>query len=126
MNALKDDLTAVENIAIGAALAGRAAGRGDARDALDAFDLARCALLPVRVLSQGQRRRVALARLAMSRAAPLWVLDEPFSALDARAVKFMQRLVGDHVSAGGAAILTTHQDVPIDVPVQRRLDLGAC
>jgi heme exporter protein A len=125
-NALKDDLTPVENLAMGAALAGRAADRQRAHHALDAFDLARCALLPVRVLSQGQRRRVALARLLMSRAVPLWVLDEPFTALDARAVHFMQRLVGEHVAAGGAAILTTHQDVPIDVPVQRRLDLDAC
>ena len=126
MNALKDDLTAIENLELGAALAGRPAARESARDALNAFDLAHCASLPVRVLSQGQRRRVALARLVMSRAAPLWVLDEPFTALDARAVQFMQRLVGEHVSAGGAAILTTHQDVQIDAPVQRRLDLDAC
>ncbi len=80
----------------------------------------------MRVLSQGQRRRVALARLIMSRATPLWVLDEPFTALDVRAVQFMQRLVGEHVSAGGAAILTSHQDVSIEAPVQRRLDLDAC
>jgi heme exporter protein A len=125
MNALKDDLTAVENLATGAALAGLPAHRESARAALDAFDLAHCAALPVRVLSQGQRRRVALARLLMSRATPLWVLDEPFTALDARAVEFMQRLVGEHVSAGGAAILTSHQDVSIEAPVQR-LDLGAC
>jgi heme exporter protein A len=126
MNALKDDLTPVENLAMGAALAGRAADRQRAGDALEAFDLAHCALLPVRVLSQGQRRRVALARLVMGGAAPLWILDEPFTALDARAVQLMQRLVADHVAGGGAAILTTHQDVPIDVPVQRRLDLDAC
>jgi heme exporter protein A len=126
MNALKDDLTPVENLAMGAALAGRSADRQRADEALEAFDLAHCALLPVRVLSQGQRRRVALARLVMSGAAPLWVLDEPFTALDVRAVQFMQRLVAEHVVGGGAAILTTHQDVPIDVPVQRRLDLDAC
>ena len=126
VNALKDDLTPVENLAMGAALAGRSVDQKRARDALDAFDLARCALLPVRVLSQGQRRRVALARLILSTAAPLWVLDEPFTALDARAVQFMQRLVAEHVRAGGAAILTTHQDVAIDVPLQRRLDLGTC
>jgi heme exporter protein A len=126
VNALKDDLTPVENLEIGAALAGRTVDRQGARKALDAFDLGHCAPLPVRVLSQGQRRRVALARLILSSAAPLWVLDEPFTALDARAVQFMQRLVGDHVTAGGAVILTTHQDVSIDVPVQQRLDLGTC
>jgi heme exporter protein A len=126
VNALKDDLTPVENLEIGAALAGRTVDRQGARKALDAFDLGHCAPLPVRVLSQGQRRRVALARLILSSAAPLWVLDEPFTALDARAVQFMQRLVGEHVTAGGAVILTTHQDVSIDVPMQRRLDLGTC
>jgi heme exporter protein A len=126
VNALKDDLTPIENLAMGAALAGRTADRDRAREALDAFDLAHCALLPVRVLSQGQRRRVALARLMLSAAAPLWVLDEPFTALDVRAVTFMQRLLSEHVRAGGAAILTTHQDVAIDVPLQRRLDLDAC
>jgi heme exporter protein A len=126
MNALKDDLTAVENLAMGAALAGRTIEQERAHDALNAFDLAHCALLPVRVLSQGQRRRVALARLVMSRSVPLWVLDEPFTALDAHAVQFVQRLVGEHVTAGGAAILTTHQEISIDAPGQRRLDLGAC
>jgi heme exporter protein A len=126
LNALKDDLTAVENLAMGAALAGQTADRERAYGALDAFGLAHCAQLPARVLSQGQRRRVALARLVMSQNAPLWVLDEPFTALDARAVQFMQGLVSGHVASGGAAILTTHQDVPIDVPAQRRLDLDAC
>ena len=126
MNALKDDLTAVENLAMGAALAGRTIEQERAHDALNAFDLAHCALLPVRVLSQGQRRRVALARLVMSRSVPLWVLDEPFTALDAHAVQFVQRLVGEHVTAGGAAILTTHQEISIDAPGQHRLDLGAC
>jgi heme exporter protein A len=125
-NALKDDLTAVENLEIGAALAGRTVGRDRALGALDAFDLGHCAMLPTRVLSQGQRRRVALARLVLSTTAPLWVLDEPFTALDARAVQFMQRLVSEHVFAGGTAILTTHQDVSIDAPGQRRIDLGAC
>ena len=56
----------------------------------------------------------------------MWVLDKPFTALDARAVQLIQRLVGEHVSAGGAAILTTHQDVQIDAPVQRPFDLDAC
>jgi heme exporter protein A len=125
-NALKDDLTPIENLAIGAALAGWPAGRRCAHEALETFDVVNCALLPVRVLSQGQRRRVALSRLLMARPVHLWVLDEPFTALDTHAVQLMQRLIAEHVASGGAAILTTHQDVPIDVPVQHHLDLGAC
>jgi heme exporter protein A len=125
-NAVKDDLTAVENLAIGAAIGGRAVKREEALSALDLFGIARCAPLPARVLSQGQRRRVALARLALSRATPLWVLDEPFTALDTAAVEFMQRLIGEHVTRGGTAILTTHQEVSIAAPVQQRIELGAC
>src|SRR5688572_7853669 len=78
LNALKDDLTALENIAIGAALAGRHVTTAAALAALADLGIAQCADLPSRVLSQGQRRRVALARLLVSRATPLWVLDEPF------------------------------------------------
>jgi heme exporter protein A len=126
VNAVKDDLTAVENLAIGGALGGRPVARDQALAALDTFGIARCAPLPTRVLSQGQRRRVALARLVMSKAAPLWVLDEPFTALDVAAVDLMQRLIGEHVAAGGTTILTTHQEVAIQAPVQRRIDLDEC
>lgn len=126
VNAVKDDLTAEENLAIGAALRGRRIASQEALAALDIFGIARCAPLPARVLSQGQRRRVALARLVMSKAAPLWVLDEPFTALDAAAVEFMQRLIAEHVASGGTTILTTHQEVEIEAPVQQRLDLAAC
>ncbi|MGZ8266747.1 MAG: cytochrome c biogenesis heme-transporting ATPase CcmA [Burkholderiales bacterium] len=126
VNAVKDDLTAVENLAIGGALGGRPVARDQALAALDTFGIARCAPLPARVLSQGQRRRVALARLVMSKTAPLWVLDEPFTALDVAAVDLMQRLIGEHVAGGGTTILTTHQEVAIQAPVQRRIDLDEC
>ncbi|MGZ8209796.1 MAG: cytochrome c biogenesis heme-transporting ATPase CcmA [Burkholderiales bacterium] len=126
VNAVKDDLTAVENLAIGGALGGRPVARDQALAALDTFGIARCAPLPARVLSQGQRRRVALARLVMSKTAPLWVLDEPFTALDVAAVGLMQRLIGEHVAGGGTTILTTHQEVAIQAPVQRRIDLDEC
>jgi len=126
VNAVKDDLTAAENLRIGAALAGRSVGHREVLKALDLFGIAACAPLPARVLSQGQRRRVALARLVTSKTSPLWVLDEPFTALDAAAVELMRQLIEGHASAGGSAILTTHQEVPLIAPVQQRIDLGGC
>jgi heme exporter protein A len=126
VNAVKDDLTAAENLRIGAALGGRSVDPRQALEALDMFGIAACAPLPARVLSQGQRRRVALARVVTSKDAPLWILDEPFTALDAAAVELMQHLIEAHVSAGGTTILTTHQEVALAAPVQRRIDLGAC
>jgi heme exporter protein A len=76
-------------------------------------------------LSQGQRRRVALARLAVSRAQPLWVLDEPFTALDAAAVGFVQTLIGEQLARGGTVVFTTHQEVVIEAGVKLRIDLGS-
>src|SRR5258705_156259 len=72
--------------------------------------------LPARALSQGQRRRAALARLAVSEALPLWILDEPFAALDAQAVERVQSLADEHLARGGMVVLTTHQDVRIKAP----------
>ena len=69
--------------------------------------------VPTKKLSQGQRRRAALARLALSESVPLWLLDEPFSALDAAAVRFTEAVIAQHVARGGAAIYTTHQEVGI-------------
>ena len=123
-NALKDDLTAQENLRIGCRLAGLSVSPRETLDALEQFGVGACAKLPVRVLSQGQRRRVALARLAVSGALPLWVLDEPFTALDAAAVENLQTLVSEHLAEGGAVMLTTHQEVRI-AATGTRLDLSA-
>jgi heme exporter protein A len=122
-NALKDDLTAQENLRIGCAIAGLATEPQETLAALDAFGVRGCAALPVRVLSQGQRRRVGLAKLAVSGSRPLWVLDEPFTALDKAAVEHMQGLIGAHLASGGAVLLTTHQEVAITAASSRRLDL---
>lgn len=92
-------------------------------DALHRFGVAHCAVLPAKVLSQGQRRRVALARLALSPSAPLWILDEPFSALDVAAVAELERLIADHLGAGGMVVLTTHQEVPVAAHAVVRVDL---
>ncbi len=66
--------------------------------------------VPVRKLSQGQRRRAALARLALSASVPLWLVDEPFSALDATGIEILRELIFRRLLQGGAVAFTTHQD----------------
>ena len=80
--------------------------------------------LPCKTLSQGQRRRVALARLCLSAGRPLWVLDEPFTALDAAALALTQGLLESHLRRGGMVILTTHQDAPVTAPSMQSIELG--
>jgi len=122
-NGVKDELTAVENLCFGNAIAGRPADEIAARHALALLGLRDHADRPVRALSQGQRRRVALARLAGAEAARLWILDEPFTALDARGIAVLRELVAAQLDRRGCVVLTTHQDVPLPGLV-RRLELG--
>jgi heme exporter protein A len=127
---LKEELTAVENLMADAAVAGRALSITHTLDALGRMGLKGREHLPLRVMSQGQKRRVALARLLVS-TAKLWVLDEPFVALDTRAVDHLRGLLGAHVSAGGMVLFTSHQTVALssqgqDLPVTTyRLELAA-
>jgi heme exporter protein A len=79
--------------------------------ALDAFAVPD---IPVRKLSQGQRRRAALARLLLSQPVPLWLLDEPFAALDTRSVADTEALVQRQLAAGGSVVYTTHQPTALD------------
>lgn len=123
-NALQDDLSATENLQLACTLAGRPAANAAASEALAAFGLAACSHLPVRALSQGQKRRSALARLALSEHAPLWLLDEPFSALDVDAVSHLEGLILAHIDGGGSVIFTTHQDAAIHARVTQRVDLN--
>ena len=123
-NALKDDMSAAENLGVACALAGIVADGRQIAAALARLGLAGRENLPVRVLSQGQRRRAALARLVLGTAAPLWVLDEPFTALDAAAVEDVQGLMSGHVSRGGGVLYTTHHETGIGGAVSRRIDLG--
>jgi len=111
-NALKEELTALENLRTAAALSGVAVEDAEGIEVLGRVGLAGREELPVRFLSQGQKRRVALSRLLWS-SAPLWVLDEPFVALDSAAVTWLAGIVGSHLSAGGMAVLTSHQEVAI-------------
>ena len=123
-DSLKDDLTAEENLAVGCALAGVPAPAARARAALEAFGLGARVRLPVRALSQGQRRRAALARLALSETLPLWILDEPFAALDVAAVELVRSLAGQHLAGGGMIVVTSHQDVGIAASSQSAISLG--
>ena len=124
LNGLKDDLTAMENLQISARLAGEHVDDQAALAALTLIGIARCAKLPVGVLSQGQKRRVALARLWLSHT-PLWVLDEPFAALDTASVLTLATCISAHLARGGMTIITTHQDVVIDAQTTQTLRLCA-
>ena len=123
-NGLKDDLTAVENLRYALALAGTNVGDPALRIALAGQGLAAVADLPARLLSQGQKRRVALCRLGFSADKPLWVLDEPFAALDAASVARVAAAVVAHLRAGGMAIFTTHQEVELTGVQVCALELG--
>ena len=122
-NAIKEELTPLENLMASARLADEALEEGAALDALETLGLAGREDLACRYLSQGQKRRVALARLVNDRRA-LWLLDEPFVALDTAAVDLVAGLIGAHLQRGGLAVLTTHQAVDIPAGSVRQLVLG--
>jgi heme exporter protein A len=107
-----DELSAFENLAALVALAGVPASASAIHDALAAAGLARVRDLPARALSQGQRRRVGLARLAAVERA-LWILDEPATALDAAATGWVEGLLAGHAARGGMAIVATHQGLAL-------------
>jgi heme exporter protein A len=109
--AVKDDLTPAENLEIACRLAGVSFENASLSAALSAYSVPD---LPVRKLSQGQRRRAALARLLLSASVPLWLLDEPFVALDPAASAFTEELLGRHVARGASVVYTTHQAAGID------------
>jgi heme exporter protein A len=111
--ALKEELSALENLMCDAAISGRALTRDEALSALAEQGLAGREHLPLKVLSQGQKRRCALARLRPGQAR-LWLLDEPFVALDAAAVERLRLQLSRHVALGGAVLYTSHQPVVLD------------
>ncbi|MEA3291780.1 MAG: cytochrome c biogenesis heme-transporting ATPase CcmA [Pseudomonadota bacterium] len=122
-NGIKDDLTGVENLQIASTLDGSPITEGQAWEALERMGLRGHEDLPSQALSQGQKRRVALARLLVSRV-PLWILDEPFTALDKAAIALLQQVIRRHVDDGGLVILTTHQEVELTSGEVRELRLG--
>ena len=109
---LKDELTAIENLLFDAQIAGRSLSYDKAMGALQKMGLKTRAHLPLRVLSQGQKRRTALARLSVTDA-KLWVLDEPFVALDTHSLNIVQETLANHVQQGGMLLYTSHQAVEL-------------
>jgi heme exporter protein A len=118
LDALKPALTVAENLAHHRAL--RGPSRADLQAGLDAWGIAALARAPARVLSQGQRRRVALAR-ATGGDAPLWLLDEPTIALDDDGIARLGAVLREHLATGGLAVIATHVDLPL---ATRLLTLG--
>ena len=120
-NALKDDLTAAEALRVLLDLDGLPR-TADAESALARLGVAAKRRAPVRTLSQGQKRRVALSRLAVAGQPRTWLLDEPFDALDTAGVGLLGALLAEHLAQGGAVVLTSHLALP-DSLAARTLDL---
>ena len=123
-NALQESLTVKENLAFYAAMTGTNPSETDTINALTRMGLSGCQSRLVRHLSQGQKRRVALSRLILNDA-KLWILDEPFVALDQAAVQSLAELIAHHLGSGGMTILTSHQQVDIGANEPQILDLSA-
>jgi heme exporter protein A len=123
LNGIKGDLTAVENLRIAATLDGYQLNETRAWAILADIGLRGHEDLPSKHLSQGQKRRVALARL-LANDAKLWILDEPFTALDVAAVDLLQAVIRRHVDDGGMAVITTHQAVGLIDANTRCIELG--
>jgi heme exporter protein A len=118
LDTLKPALSVEENLSFWADMLGRR--KIGTVDALDEVGLAALAEFPAGVLSAGQRRRLALARLIVAER-PLWLLDEPTTAIDARARARLFDLIRRHLDAGGMALVATHDDLPLDT---RTLTMG--
>ena len=124
LNGVKDELRVSENLRIGAQLAGVSATDEAITATLHEFSFRGLENLPCKFLSQGQKRRLALARLRLSGTRPIWVLDEPFAALDTAGVEVVRLVLEEHLERGGLALLTTHQEVAIAAPNVQRVELG--
>ena len=111
---LKDDLSARENLLAACLLGGQHPSDAHVLGALRAAGLRHREHLPSRSLSQGQRRRVSLARLVLGESSRLWVLDEPFNALDTDATAWLLGVLEAQLRRGGIVVLTSHMPVAID------------
>jgi heme exporter protein A len=120
--ALKADLTALENLRFAVGLKRRVSA-SELLAALERTGVSACADLPARVLSAGQRRRVALARV-LAMCASVWLLDEPFTNLDAAGTELMSGLLQAHIEGGGLALVVAHHELELNCTV-RRLELNS-
>ncbi len=126
-NALKDELTAHEALLFLARTSSQATDASPAAvdAALDRLGMTRARDAMVRTLSQGQRRRVALARLAMPTRARVWLLDEPYDALDQASINVLDSVLRHHLQQGGAVVLTSHQPLGPEAPAHHEFSLAA-
>lgn len=122
-HALKDDLTAREALSFLLGLTEQGIGDAAQLSALAHWGVQARSHMPIRSLSQGQRRRVALARLQFSDPGAVWILDEPFDALDAQGCQLLRSALDAHLARGGAVVLTSHQ--PLSMGQAHELDLEA-
>ncbi|CAB1244288.1 cytochrome c biogenesis heme-transporting ATPase CcmA [Vibrio cholerae] len=120
---IKRELTALENLRFYLAVHQQTVDEHAIFQALAKVGLAGREDVPVAQLSAGQQRRVALARLWLSKK-PLWILDEPLTAIDKQGVSVLEALFLSHAQQGGIVILTTHQDMFADNPKLRKIRLG--
>lgn len=123
LSGTKEDLTALENIQFSIALSGKCITEMQATEILNSLGLSKGLNLPVRMLSQGQKRRVALARLWLQDA-PLWILDEPFTALDTSAIEVLKQKIETFALDGGMVIMTSHQNFNLNIPKFSQLRLN--
>ncbi len=121
---LKEELSPLENLRISNGLAGFEVGLQDCQSSLQMMGLGGREHLPARLLSEGQKRRAALARLGVS-TTRLWLLDEVFTSLDRAAVAVVKKLIEGHLGGGGMAIIATHQDLDIRAGSFQRLELAS-
>lgn len=122
--AIKEELSALENLRVSAALDGTEIEEAQARNTLEKMGLKGRELLPARLLSEGQKRRVALARLVVCNT-KLWLLDEVLSSLDKTAVSLVLSLIENHLANGGLAVVSTHQEMKLSAGSFQRLELAS-
>lgn len=123
-NGIKEELTPLENLKVSNSVAGSKLKTEEAQAALKLLGLESRQNFPVRYLSEGQRRRAALARIVTG-GAKLWVLDEVLAALDTAAVDVVRTILERHLESGGTAIVATHHDLQMSAGVFQRLELAS-
>ena len=122
--AVKEELSSLENLRISSGLTGTEITIAEAQEALARLGLAGRENLPARFLSEGQRRRSALARLLTCKT-KLWLLDEVLASLDHAASTLIESIIGEHLNKGGIAIVATHQELHITAGSFQRLELAS-
>jgi heme exporter protein A len=122
-NGVKDELTALENLRVSNALNGIEVSVSKAHSVLNRMGLGGREMLPARMLSEGQRRRVALARLVVCNTS-VWLLDEVLTSLDKTATLLVKSLIEEHLTNGGIAVVATHQELGLSAGSTQRLELA--